>query len=358
MPDEIELRLSGRRFAGWKEITVEASIDQVARRFSFLASERAPSEPLARGIREGEACEVRVGDDLVVTGYVDDVATRFDRESHEISVSGRSRTADLVDCAALNAPGEWSRLPLERVASEIARPFAIDVVTEVSTGASLAKHKLEPGETAFSAIDRAARQRAVLLVDDAKGRLVLTRASTERGPEDLRQGVNVLAGSAELSNRERFSQYRVIGQAPTSNTLTIDQAVSVRGEATDPEVERYRPTVVISEEAGGAAQMRDRARWEASVRAGQSRRVSVTVQGWRAKNGKLWEPNRRAFVDIPWLAVRRELLVASVEYQLNAQGRTAVLSLVLPEAFELRELKPKTKKGSAAGTFIETELFG
>lgn len=358
MQDEIELRLSGRRYSGWKEIAVEAAIDRVARSFVFMASERAPSEPLARGIREGEACEVRIGGDLVATGYVDHVAPRFDGDSHEISVSGRSQTADLVDCAALHAPGEWSRLPLERIAAEIARPFGVEVVTEINTGAHLTKHKIEPGETAFAAIDRAAKQRAVMLVDDEKGRLVLTRASTERGPEDLRQAVNVLAGVAELSNRERFSLYRVIGQTPTSDTLSIEQAVSVRGEATDPEVERYRPTVVISEEAGGSAQMRDRARWEASVRAGQSRRVGVTVQGWRARNGVLWRPNRRVFVDIPWLSVRRELLIAGVEYQFGAQGRKTALSLVLPEAFELRELKLKTKKGSKAGTLAATELFG
>jgi len=55
----------------------------------------------------------------------------------------------------------------------------------------------------------------------------------------------------------------------------------VRGEASDPGTRRYRPLQIIAEQFVDDASARDRAIWEANVRAGRSRRVTVVVRGWR-----------------------------------------------------------------------------
>ncbi len=49
----------------------------------------------AMAIREGSACTVHIGNDLVLTGYVDDFTPSYDAKEVSWVVSGRSKTSDL-----------------------------------------------------------------------------------------------------------------------------------------------------------------------------------------------------------------------------------------------------------------------
>ena len=72
------------------------------------------------GLREGLACEVRLGGEVVVTGYIDDYEPDLTETTSTICVEGRSRTGDLVDCSAPAIVGghlrDRSRKPLVRLA--------------------------------------------------------------------------------------------------------------------------------------------------------------------------------------------------------------------------------------------------
>lgn len=347
--DEVELEVGGSLYGGWQDIRVSRSIEAVSGTFAVRVSERWPAQPVARAIGEGERCTVRVAGAVVITGYVDEVRPSYSNDQHHVEISGRDATGDLVDCSSEHVPGEWRRRTIEQIAAELCRPFGISVRAEVSTRA-FDVFRLQAGDTVFASIERMARMRAVLAVADGNGGLVFTRAGTAAIPTELVLGGddgNVLSAEGEFSHRERFSRYVMKGQRAGDDDVHGKDAAAGKAIATDPEVRRYRPLIELAEDQGDGGTLAERARWSASRRAGQSKRATFTVPGWRHSGG-IWEPNRLVRVRDSFIAVDSTMLIAGVSFRLSEQGSTTELSLARREAFDLVEIPEKKKRAKAS----------
>jgi prophage tail gpP-like protein len=102
MPDDGELTLvsEGQRLSGWQEIRVSRGIERCPSDFDIQFTARFPGEAEAAEIRAGAPCQVLIGGDVVVTGYVDRYAPEISPSSHVIRAVGRGKCQDLVDCSA------------------------------------------------------------------------------------------------------------------------------------------------------------------------------------------------------------------------------------------------------------------
>ncbi len=105
-------------------------------------------------IKPGDPCEVKIGQDLVLTGYVFKAPISYDGRQISLSIEGSSKTQDLVDCAATNRPNQWQEQPLLSIVQALAAEYSLYVVNEIPETARLAKHTIVPGETVFQSIDR------------------------------------------------------------------------------------------------------------------------------------------------------------------------------------------------------------
>ena len=117
-------------------------------------------------------------------------------------------------------------------------------------------------------------------------------------------------------------------------------------KASDLGVTRHRPMLIVNSEQSTQASLEERARWEATVRAGRSEEVQVEVRGWRADNGALFALGELVPVRAPILGVEDELLVKALRHSDGDQGMRTLITLCPPEAFSLLTLpepKPKTK---------------
>ena len=347
MTDEISLETAGRRFGGWKQVSVSRSIEAFSGSFSFFASEKSPTDPTARPIRMGDSAVVRIGDVALITGFIDQISPDYDENHHEIVIGGRAKTADLVDCSSTHEPGEWHNRTLEQIAADLVAPFGITVRAEVSTGVAFPTFKREPSETVHGAIVRAAAQRAVLVTNNGDGDLVLTRVGPDRAGAALRKGERIKSARGSFSDRDRFSHYTVTGQRRSSDSDDDEPQVQVTGQARDLGVTRYRPLEILAEEPGSAGDCKARAKWEATTRLGKAIRATLTVQDW-AHPGGLWLPNQRVNVVDAWLGIRREMLIAGVTWMLDRNGRRSELSIAPPEAFDLREESTEISTKSGA----------
>lgn len=190
-----------------------------------------------------------------------------------------------------------------------------------------------------------ARQREVLPISYGDGRLVFTRTGAKgTSGGAIEKGGNVEAGEAQFTNVERHSLYVVKGQgsALPAAELSAEQReeylktyVSPAGRATDSAVTRYRPLVILAEAKGDPGSFEARARWEATVRAGQSRKLSYTVDGWGPASGGLWQINTLVPVKDDLLGVTGRYLIEGVTYTKSEQsGTTAQVALVHPDAYQ------------------------
>jgi prophage tail gpP-like protein len=333
MPDVV-LTVGGKQYAGWKEVEIRRGIEQVAGTFVLSVSERWAGQNEMWPIRHGEECTLSVDGEILITGYVDDLLPFFDAQQHGVTVVGRDKTGDLVDCSAVSNSGQWQGRTLLQVAQDIAKPFEIAVRAETDVGKPFTTAALQEGETAFEALERAARMRGVLLISDARGGLSIARAGAERIATALAQGENILSARASFSMRDRYSSYICKGQNIGFDESTPDQNAQPKGTAQDTGVQRYRPLIIVAENVSDAKGLKDRAIWEAAVRLGRSARPQITVQDWRHTDG-LWLPNYLVPVRCPYLYLDAEMLIVAVTYRLNDNGTTAEIELCRPEAFKM-----------------------
>lgn len=330
------LTIGGKVYDGWTGVSVDRSIETLTGSFELEIAAReftgAPRWPL----RTGEACTVQLDGETVISGHIDSFDPDFDADGYSIRVAGRDRSADLVDCSAIAKPGSWTQRSIEAIAAELAKPFGITVTARTDTGAKVKRFALQQGETVFSAIERLARYRGLLAVTDAEGNVELIRPGTGAIVAELVEGVNILGGSASHDAKERFSDYIVKGQASGDDRANGKAVSAVKAEARDPAIGRYRPMLIVGEEQSTIAELRKRATWEATTRAGRSQSVTIPVPGWRTPSGALWKPNVRVSVSSPLLHVEGVMLVSGVR-QSKEEGRGTVTDLTLmpPEAFSL-----------------------
>lgn len=340
-----ELKVSGALYGGWKTIRIERGMEQISGTFSLGLTDRWAGQTERRPIKAGQACQVLIDGITVITGYVDDVEPSYDAQQHGITVGGRDKTGDLVDCSAIHKSGEWAAgTKLLTVAQDVCAPFGISVIDRVGVGEIPQKLDIDH-RTAFEVLETAARMKAVLLVADGLGNLVITRASNKRISTALVEGKNILSASGAFSWKDRHSKYTVKAQAAPEEDEHVPQNHTYpSGAATDAVIDRYRPLIVLAEDQGNGVTLKQRAEWERNVRIGRGNRATVTVQGWKHAGG-LWEPNTLVHVRSPYLDVDADLLISTVTYLLDEQGTRCELQLCMPEAFNLvaRQKSDKAK---------------
>jgi len=254
--------------------------------------------------------------------------------SRNLTISGRDKTGDLVDCSILGN-NEFNNMTLEAIAKELIKPFGIKLVLFADTGKPFKKFTVSQGETVFEALERLAKQRELLLTSSPVGNLVIEKKGVIRASSELIEGINILAADVNFDNTERFSEYHVKSQSPGLIGSTNDKTKG-KGLAKDNGIERYRPTLLISENPGDSDGAQKRAQWESSFKAAKGMEVAVSTQGWTQKGGELWASNQTVHLDCRSIGLKQDLLIQRVRFELSENGKRTELELIRPDAFEFK----------------------
>lgn len=376
----VALKVDGHVFTQWSSVEITRDLKDIAGTFrlgyvdSGRAAQALPSmiavPPFFEIVRDGMAFELALDGETVMKGWIEELSLGWSDSRLTAEVSGRDATGDLVDCAALpNGPAEFSGLDLLAIAQAVCKPFGIAVRADVPVGAAFPRAAANVHETALAFLEKLSRQRAVLLVSDGVGGLLLTQGGSAQAPAPLMVPGNVQALSTRNDWRRRFSDVYVkggfdtrtmrVGRAPlitpigapttfaaTNAMLNATYAyrqetitTAVTGHATDPEITRWRPVVRAARTQSGSSSAQAQAEWALRVARGQSTDFTYTVLDWRAGTsgtgaGALWRPNAVVHVTDPYSAIDKPMLIAGVTYSLSEQGITTRLRVVGRSAFD------------------------
>ncbi len=339
----VRLEVDGKLYGGWKDIEISRSLEQCAGTFKLSVTDRWPQQAQSRQVPVGAPCRVLVNGTPVIAGYVDDVEVSYDPNGHTYSVTGRDKTADLVDCCPPSTQLKGGGLVV--LARRWAALFGVEVVVAVSSSlATVPNFKSDEGETCFEMLERLARANAVMLTTDGQGRLVITRAGTTKAAVGLKLGGNLKKLTMSSSMKERFSVITVKGQSGGSESWNGTTNAQAKGTATDSRVPRYRPlTLVAEQEEYGSATTR--ARHEVAIRYGKGHKVQATVNDWFA-GAELWRHNTLVDLLGDKGKVLSTQLIVGVSYKLSdSDGWISELTLSPKEAYDLIPEAPKGKKG-------------
>lgn len=152
--EPVSLLIGGRVHGKWTRYSIESDMTRPAAAWSVQLG--LPDGELPAAVQPGARVEVRVGADIAMTGSVDDVADDVGGRTATLSMSGRDGASVLVDCSApIFAAREMS---LDQIVRSVVNPLGVSKVRVDPRGKGVAeKVSIEPGDTAWDALEKAAQ---------------------------------------------------------------------------------------------------------------------------------------------------------------------------------------------------------
>jgi len=349
-PDDVTIQVGSNRFVGWQNVSISRSCESMPNNWSLTASAEFLQGAALAGTRPGQSCLIYIGSDLVITGKIDRRSIPIDARNHQVTLSGRGVTRNLVDCSAdlLNDPGirggQINGANALDVAAKLCKAYGITARSAVADlGIAIPSFQVPLGETPYQIIESVARYAGYLVYEDVFGRLVLDRIGTSQHASGFTLPGNVEAINGERSVDGRFSTYVVV-YSGVDQTADLGGLANRRATILDDTLGEYRLRIIVSEQIAPTpagqqtidndAIAKQRGNWEKARRIGRSQGASVTCDSWRDSNGTLWTPNWLATIDAPAADISNATwIIGSLTFRKDMSGTHTDLILMPPDAF-------------------------
>lgn len=337
MPESvaIEIEESGQRLGEWSEIELQFGLDSYSA--ASLSGPFDHERPEVRAALQPMAfprVTVSVGDELVITGKVTDVAPSVDAEQASVGVTVYSLAHELTEVCAPGdlLPLEFNHFDLRAIAQRLAGAFGLAVEFEQSSspGARFARCRCEPDQAIHGFLVDLALQRGFVVSDRPSGALLFRGEAPTGAPVARLKGQPLGRVNAQFNPSSWFSTLtgRASQRAGKTSSSYTEPNPLYRGSLPRPFTASLADTEAADVPRATRAAL---GRMVASV-------ATYTVEdlpGWRDPNGQLWRPNTTLTLEAPEAMIYREteLLIRSVTLKQTAERETTTLGLVLPGAF-------------------------
>ena len=350
----INLEINGVEYTNFTEANVTLALDTLANDFSFDAV-LPDGEDL--NIKGGDACTITVDGDLVLTGYVENITGHYTASGHNVVITGRDKTSDLIDSSIDVIDDIRDSVTLKEIIEKVIAHIGADIAV-VNNAAPAPFNKAEdiiaplPGDNAFMFVEQYAQKRQVILTSNAAGDVVITNSQETSGGGVLQNAIksntnNIVEASWSYMAGNLFNRYINKGQLDPvaldfAGATSGDGIVSQRGEDEDTDIRRGRQLVTVLATGFSDDQLLGRAKWSKKIRQSRSIAYSCHVQGFKNTAGKLWAVNTVVSVVDEFANINQDLLINSVQFLYGAGGSRTLLTLVPAGSYELQLTEPKS----------------
>jgi len=337
-PDEVAVAINETVFRFWNGLSIEFAYDKLAREFSF----RAPFEPEFEQYRAAfkpifQPTSIYIGGQLVLKGQ-SFAAPSLAPDSNTVEVRGYSITGNLAKTPII-APYEFGAgASFTEIATDIARRFGIAIVIDskarsVSDKPYEERVEFSATEDVASKLISLAKERGLILSDNARGRLVVTIPKTEGSIVQafVSGQPPTVSINPDFDGDALHTSY--IGYA-SNNPVESDEAENrklpgIRQPGIIPRIRAIAPP------DSSNITLPDAVRAERGRAISEWFKVSVEVEGWRDRNGDLYAPDTLISVLNPRTMIYREtkVFVRSVKLRKSETRKSAIIEAVLPEAY-------------------------
>jgi len=326
--NDLWLRVNGLEYGGWVGGTVTKSIRSMSGQFSLSVNDRWPGLEEFWAIDAGASCELVCSEDVLINGYVDTVAAEHYEKDKEITISGRDKSGDLVDCSAPDK--EWNNTTLDALCRDICSPFSIQTIGTHGGRFDISSDD----DSCATLIERAAKKVGALVWFDGAALRISDTPIIGDCDDVLEMGVNVKSMTYTKDKSETFSHITVKGQ-----NRGFGDSASLLQNVVESEM-RYRPKIITQ-----FGESSVRAEMAASIMLAKEETIDVTLAGLRQSSGKLWKPGFLAHVRGPFVKKDDPMLIESVTYSFfQHSGTTTTLKLVHQDSYQAVADKRKQRQ--------------
>ena len=332
--NQVSLRVAGNEYHGWLSVSVVIALQMLARSFTLSLTTQSSSDSKKQfKVAPGDSVELLIGQDVVVTGFVTKISESYSGLSRQLTVEGKSKTVDLVDCCIPDgATYSYKKQKPISILTSVASYYGIKVIEECRKE-DLVDMSFPPEGKIGDSFITLLKKVNLLLTDNAKGDLVLVSpGSSKRCSTDLKLGSNILTGSRTIDHGKLFQRYVLLGQGANPLSERASKDSKLKAVAEDSKV-RYRVNTMTQTGNAIEAQLQARIGLIRDVSKANAETLSYTVQGWRQNDGTLWPVNSLVGVIDSNFGLAKDYLIYSVEFSKGSSGMTTKLGLTSPGAY-------------------------
>lgn len=292
--NKVSIMINGRVHQDWESYEIDS--DLMIPSDAWQVSIGLKDQQLPDFVSPWAHCQVKVGNNTVLTGRVDGIEDTVEKNQHSLMLTGRDQAAVLLDCAAPIFSA--SKVTLPEVVNKVVRPLGIHKVRiDAKHATNHKKINIEPGERAWSALRMAAEANGLWPYFTPDGILVIGGPDYSAPPvativmRNNGKGNNAISIRRTRQMAQQYSQVTVLGQ--THGTEYSDGQHNIKATAKAKNVTDYRPEIVTDYEAESSALANKKARKTLTDSLLSGFDLVAKVAGHRTENGLLWEPGQR-----------------------------------------------------------------
>lgn len=341
---KILLEVNGLRYEGFTDIAVNNAMENFSSSFSFSTTVKENEfGRITNDLKLGQEAKVYIDDNIVITGFIEDLDREISENSHSITLSGRDIGGDMIDSNIKQK--SYTQRNFELLANLVLKDnsFSTKIINKVGLLRLEAKEtiKTEKGETIFNFLDRYAKKLQVLLKIDANGNLNIIREDDSVVKNMLinnhTSDTNILTSRLKLSTVDRFNVVEIYSQS--NNTTHTKTGISQKGTATDPQIRATRRKIVTMDTSTESKSLKALAEWNITLRRAKGSRYTCRTLGFYSSNKTLWQPNTLVDIIDYDMEVEGTFLIQGVQFSQSKQGSFTTLEIVEQGAFNLSAIK-------------------
>lgn len=199
--NEVSLKVNGVKYKFWTSVSITSELNTIAPAFSVNAFSK--SSLMIDGLKSGRPVTVKIGNDVVLTGYIEQTPVSYSATSANVGIAGRSKTCDLIDCTVMvddpnisyekpntsnsnyvscpqNAATEYKNVALETIIAQLIMPYGIKLVNETKPLTKKRNFSAKHEDTVLKALQNLTSTENLLFYGNEKGDLVVTEKASSQ----------------------------------------------------------------------------------------------------------------------------------------------------------------------------------
>ncbi len=353
--NEVSLKVNGVKYKFWTSVSITSELNTIAPAFSVNAFSK--SSLMIDGLKSGRPVTVKIGEDTVLTGYIEQTPVSYSATSANVGIAGRSKTCDLIDCTVMvddpnisyekpntsnsnyvscpqNAATEYKNVALETIIAQLIMPYGIKLVNETKPLTKKRNFSAKHEDTVLKALQNLTSTENLLFYGNEKGDLVVTEKGKLTADDALVLGQNILTGDASFDASKIYKYYRAVGQDKGATGKTGHDASSHNYIAVDDNVSRTRLLTKKVQGVADTAKCKVTAEGDRDYNRDQYFKITYKVQGWRQSTGKLWKINSLVDIKDDFLGIDTQRSQKIFNLTEN-EGMTTTLDMIPPNGWRL-----------------------
>jgi prophage tail gpP-like protein len=337
-PQEIaKLIVNGQEYTKWDSVWVQERWTESFSFYRFTATEDASINPpvAVEDIQwlPGDKCTVYLGGIPVITGTIITRQASYTATQHLVQLTGKSSAFWAYKSSVFTEDGNFDGKNFEQIANIVLSPYVKPVTIGTLDSSPFAKAQAEIGKPIWDYLQGLAREKGAELGVNRGGVPILIGQHIADIIGTVRDGDNILAMQATITVEDLFMDINVTADNQGGDDNNMTKASQIKGHASSSAPEKA--TLVIPMEhpppPPGTDEANKRAQYEKKWTEAARITANVTVQGWFAQNGGLWEAGKNVNVDCPLAVLRGVMKIKTATFeQNNNTGTTTTLELVAP----------------------------